>query len=158
MKIRVLARTRLQTFFSSASGASIYHRCQIYYSASHVQFWHKNQCYFNNFAKKHVHFECVRGFMDGVRTSQHRSASDQISEIAAVLVHVCKLLQSVCYFRPTSWIYEAGIKIHAESVIGICYTSKVISTISWNNYVCWEVHRQDIKRVCRGASLLYQCL
>jgi len=80
--------------------------------------------------KKNVHFECVRGFMDGVRTSQHRSASDQISEIAAVLVHVCKLFQSVCCFRPTSWIYEAGIKIHAESVIGICYTSKLISTIS----------------------------
>ena len=69
LKIRVLARTRLQTFFSSWSGASIYHRCQIYYSASHVHFWHKNQCYFNNFAKKHVHFECDRGFMDGVRTS-----------------------------------------------------------------------------------------
>ena len=64
MKIRVLARTRLQTFFSSASGASIYHRCQIYYSASHVQFWHKNQCYFNNSAKKKCSF-WVRAWIYG---------------------------------------------------------------------------------------------
>ena len=64
LKIRVLVRTRLQTFFSSWSGASIYHRCQIYYSASHVHFWHKNQCYFNKNAKKKCSF-WVRAWIYG---------------------------------------------------------------------------------------------
>ena len=64
-------------------------------------------------------------------------------------------LQAVCCFRVSSWIYEAGIRIHAESVIGICYTYKLIWTISWINYVCWEVHRWYIKRV---SNFAYQCI